>query len=336
MTFHDILSVGEKVVDYKPTPPQNDGTYMFSFTSGTTGDSKGVKLTHNNMMMPVETEARHIKDMTPEDSFLSYLPLAHAMEQGLLIIALYNGMRVGFYQGNPVKLLEDCALLQPTLFVSVPRLYNKVYSNITAKFGEATGFKKWLLDSAMKSKQDGLKNNHSYTHGCYDFLIFNKIKALFGGKVRKMVTGSAPIDQEVLDFLKIAFCCPLMEGYGLTETSATATISKDLDTLGGHVGGPIECIKIRLKDVPEMKYFATDKPYPRGELQCKGSSVFSGYYKRPDKTAEAFDKDGWFTTGDVGLIYPNGSIKIIDRVKNIFKLSQGEYIAPEKLENIYC
>ena len=150
-----------------------------------------------------------------------------------------------------------------------------------------------------------------------------------------MVTGSAPIDLEVLNFLKICFCCPILEGYGLTETSAATSLTDPTDPVSGHVGGPLECSKFRLRDVPEMQYLASDKPYPRGEVQIKGTNVTSGYYLRPDKTAESFDSEGWFCTGDVGMIYPNGSLKIIDRAKNIFKLSQGEYIAPEKLENIY-
>jgi long-chain acyl-CoA synthetase len=136
-----------------------------------------------------------------------------------------------------------------------------------------------------------------------------------------MVTGSAPIDPAVLELLKVAFCCPVMEGYGLTETSAGSSVTYARDTTTGHVGGPLGCVKWRLKDVPEMSYLSTDKPYPRGELCMKGASVFSGYYKRPDKTAEAFDEEGWFRTGDVAMIFPNGSAKIIDRSKNIFKLS---------------
>ena len=150
-----------------------------------------------------------------------------------------------------------------------------------------------------------------------------------------MTTGSAPIDKKVLDFLKICFSCPIIEGYGLTETSTGGGTTSMDDPVTGHVGGPSEAIKIRLKDLPEMEYLSTDKPYPRGEICMKGPCIFKGYYKRPDKTAEAFDSDGWFMSGDVGMIYPNGSIKIIDRSKNIFKLSQAEYIAPEKLENVY-
>jgi len=151
-----------------------------------------------------------------------------------------------------------------------------------------------------------------------------------------MITGSAPIDAAVLDFLKVCFCCPMLEGYGLTETSGGSSVTHPRDPVTGHVGGPLPCIKWRLMDVPEMSYLSSDKPYPRGELQMYGPAVFSGYFKRADKTSEAFDAEGWFKTGDVAMAYPNGSVKIIDRSKNIFKLSQGEYIAPEKLENMFA
>lgn len=139
----------------------------------------------------------------------------------------------------------------------------------------------------------------------------------------------------MLDFLKVVFCCPIMEGYGLTESSGGATITRMNDPNAGHVGGPVKSLRIRLKDVPEMSYLHTDKPYPRGEVCMKGPSIFAGYFCRPDKTAECMEEGNWFKTGDVGMVYPNGSIKIIDRSKNIFKLSQGEYIAPEKMENIF-
>ena len=149
-----------------------------------------------------------------------------------------------------------------------------------------------------------------------------------------MFTGSAPITKDVLEFIKICFSCPVIEGYGLTESAAASTVTDANDPICGHVGGPVECVKIRLKDLPEMNYMSSDSPYPRGEICLKGPSIFGGYYKRPDKTQEAFDSEGWFQTGDVGVVFPNGSVRIIDRSKNIFKLSQGEYIAPEKIEQI--
>jgi len=146
------------------------------------------------------------------------------------------------------------------------------------------------------------------------------------------MTASAPIDPNVLDLIKVCFCCPVYEIYGLTEVSGGITNTQIDDPVINHVGGPFNTVKFRLCDLPEMAYLSTDKPYPRGELCVKGPQVFSGYYKRPDKTAESFDKEGWFKTGDVAMVYPNGSVRIIDRSKNIFKLSQGEYIAPEKIE----
>jgi len=158
---------------------------------------------------------------------------------------------------------------------------------------------------------------------------------MLGGQVTALVTASAPIDPNVLEFLKVCFCVPMYEAYGLTETSGGSSVTWANDPNVGHVGGPVAPVKWRLMDVPEMQYLSTDKPYPRGELCMKGGTVFNGYYKRPDKTAEAFDEQGWFKTGDVAMVYPNGSVRIIDRSKNIFKLSQGEYIAPEKLENIF-
>ena len=216
----------------------------------------------------------------------------------------------------------------------MPRLYNKIYSALNAKFAEATGCKAWLVNKGLAAKRANYAANGAVTSGCYDKLIFKKVKMMLGGNVRCMVTGSAPIDKQVVDFLKICFCCPIVEGYGLTESAAASCFMDTADPVTGHVGGPVESLKIRLRDLPDMNYLSTDEPYPRGEVLMKGPSIFQGYYKREDKTAECFDAQGWFCTGDVAQIYPNGSIKIIDRSKNIFKLSQGEYIAPEKIENI--
>lgn len=255
----------------------------------------------------------------------------------MVTASLMTGCKIGYYSGDVLKLVDDCANLKPTIFPSVPRLYNRIYGRIKKRFDDATGCKAWLINKGLETKRAALDadpQNANYRNGCYDKLVFSKVAALLGGNLRICVTASAPIDKAVLEFLKIAFCCPIMEGYGLTEVSGGASVTLPNDPVSGHVGGPLNCVKWRLRDVPEMGYLATDKPYPRGELQMLGPSVFSGYYKREDKTAEAFDGE-WFCTGDVVVAYPNGTVKIVDRSKNIFKLSQGEYIAPEKLENIF-
>lgn len=160
------------------------------------------------------------------------------------------------------------------------------------------------------------------------------MKKILGGRVRFMITGSAPIAGEVLDFLKICFSCDLVEGYGMTETCAGSVTTFPGDPMSGIVGGPLQNVKIKLRDLPEMGYLSTNDP-PKGEVCFWGTSIMKQYFKNPEKTAEAVSEDGWLYSGDVGMVFPNGAIKIVDRAKNIFKLSQGEYIAPEKLENVY-
>jgi len=313
--------------------PQPSDIYIFSYTSGTTGDPKGVKLSHKNILSSSRCSIVRVI-LSPGETLISYLPYTHSFEQSLFGFALEQQLRIGFYTGDPANIVSDCQALQPNFFPSVPRLYNRIYQKLQAGFSELTGCKRWLADRALATKTANYDANGAVTHGCWDAIIFKKMRALLGGQVRFMVTGSAPIEKQVIDFLKIVFSCPIVEGYGLTESSAGSCVADVDDNLTGHVGGPFECNKIRLKDIPEMSYMSSDKPYPRGEICMYGPSIFSGYYKRPDKTAEAFDAEGWFLTGDVAQIYPNGSIKIIDRSKNIFKLSQGEYIAPEKIEQI--
>ena len=150
-----------------------------------------------------------------------------------------------------------------------------------------------------------------------------------------MVTGSAPLAKEIVNFMKIAMCCPFYEGYGQTESAAGICLTKSEDSEAGHVGGVFPCGELKLVDIPEMNYKSTDEPNPRGEVCVRGGNVFAGYFKQPEKTREALDDDGWLHTGDIGAILPNGALKIIDRKKNIFKLQQGEYIAPDKLEGAF-
>lgn len=170
-------------------------------------------------------------------------------------------MACGFFGGNVLKLTEDIGILKPTFFASVPRLFNKFYDKINAKLNEATGPKGWLVQKALAAKLYYIKDGQGYNHKVYDSLIFSKIKAFLGGNVRVMLTGSAPISGDVLDFLKVVFSCPLCEGYGMTESGGGSTITYADDPQTGIVGGPLACCVIKLRDIPEMNYLSTN-PIP--------------------------------------------------------------------------
>mmetsp|Transcript_9612 Transcript_9612/g.10859 ORF Transcript_9612/g.10859 Transcript_9612/m.10859 type:complete len:418 (+) Transcript_9612:767-2020(+) len=281
----------------------------------------------------------HIK-LKSTDVHLSYLPLAHILERIVFFGLMANGARIGFYQGDILKVVDDLAVLRPTIFVSVPRMYSKFYDRIQGLIKETKGFKAKLLRNGIKSKLKNLKRNGTVKSCFYDALIFKKMRARLGGRVRICITGSAPIAKEVLDFLKICFCCPILEGYGQTELTGANTVGFPDDPETGHVGGVFPSFYMKLQDAPEMDYKSTDRRdginFPRGEVCFKGGGAMQGYFKEPIKTSEAIDKDGWIHTGDIGEIQPNGALRIIDRKKNIFKLSQGEYIAAEKLELIFA
>lgn len=159
-----------------------------------------------------------------EDTYISYLPAAHSFEQGNIAMVCVAGMKCGFYAGNTLKLVEDIQLLKPTVFPSVPRLYNKIYGKIKDGLAQKTGVTKWLAEKAINAKLSNLRSGGGVTHAFYDALVFKKMKNLLGGRVRIMVTGSAPISGDVLDFLKICFSSPICEGYGMTETCAGSVL----------------------------------------------------------------------------------------------------------------
>jgi long-chain acyl-CoA synthetase len=158
-------------------------------------------------------------NVTNVSTTISYLPYTHAFEQQVETVCIITGCKIGYYQGSPLKLVEDCGLLKPTTFPSVPRLFNKIYGKITAQFKNFSGVKRWLVERAVADKTKMIAEGPIYKHKLFDFLVFNKIKNLLGGKVEQMITGSAPIDGEVLSFLKVCIGAPMTEGYGLSESA---------------------------------------------------------------------------------------------------------------------
>jgi len=342
ISFADVIQAGsgEKRLPYRA--PTADDFYTVNYTSGTTGLPKGVIISQGNQLAASAAVAnRQDIVMNVGDVYLSYLPLAHTMERTSTLYMAIQGCTIGFYNGDVQRLKEDLQELQPTFFISVPRLYGRFYDKMQEGLNNLTGMKKSLATKAVKTKLENLQTHGALQHGLYDSLVFKKMKDAMGGKVKYMLSGSAPIEPAIQNFLRIALGVPFVEGYGQTETCAASFISRIDVPSFGHVGGPLGCIELKVVDVSEMEYTSRDKDpktgamTPRGEICLRGPSCFKGYYKDPERTAETIDKDGWVHTGDIGRINPDGSLSIIDRKKNIFKLAQGEYVASEKVENAY-
>jgi len=319
--------------------PKNETVCCICYTSGTTGNPKGAIITNDNIVSFTRS-IRNLKDndlfryVSPIDVYLSYLPLAHVFERVVQITVTFFGGQIGFYQGDTGKLLDDALALKPTLFASVPRLLNRIYDAVWDNINKTGGFSAWLFNFAYNSKKRGLKRGRN-THWLWDRIVFNNVRNKLGGNVKAIYSGSAPLSADVTDFLNICFSCDVQEGYGQTETVACLSLTDKWDMESGHVGGPMTPVEVKLRDIEDMGYLSTDKPYPRGEICVRGHSVFKGYYKNPELTKEVLDEDGWFRTGDIGIWDDHNRIAIIDRVKNIFKLAQGEYVAPEKIEEVY-
>ncbi|CAD8132100.1 unnamed protein product [Paramecium pentaurelia] len=339
LNYEEVLNAGkEKIHPFAEVHGKD--IFTFSYTSGTTGMPKGVMLRHLNFVTVAGGVVYQGIQLYPTDVYLSYLPLPHVLERVVVTALLGFGCTICMYGGDVQKINVDIQLVKPTIFVSVPRLYRRLYNAIKEKADKVTGYQKTLFEKGLASKMYYLQNGGHVQHKVWDNLVFKKTREAFGGRVRLMLSGSAPMSPEVVDFLKCVVCVPFLEGYGQTEGCGGSFISRADDPISGHVGGVFSNIEFKVVDVPQMNYFSTDKDEqgrltPRGEICIRGNGLFAGYYKEPEKTKEMIDADGWMHSGDIGLIRPDGSLKIIDRVKNIFKLSQGEYIAPEKVEGVY-
>ena len=318
-------------------PPQPSDTVTINYTSGTTGAPKGVVLSH---AAAVAAASSSLCGSCPQsnDVLCSYLPLAHIFERMTEHVAFWAGARIGYFHGNIVELTDDFKALRPTSMPSVPRLYNRFGGAIRAQTVDQTGFRGSLSRYIVATKLANLrdKTNPTVKHALYDRIWGKKVTAALGlDRLRTMVTGSAPLDPSLMQFLRIVFSNHFVQGYGLTETYAASLCQLDGDLSAGSCGAVLPGLEACLLSVPDMDYLVTDKPQPRGELLLRGHTLFDGYYKNEEETRKAMTKDGWFKTGDICTIDAMGRFTIVDRRKNVLKLAQGEYISPERIEGIY-
>lgn len=319
--------------------PSPSDIITINYTSGTTGPPKGVVLTHYAAVAATGT-ALTLMPGGPSDVYCSYLPLAHIFERLSEHGALWLGAAIGYFHGDILALVDDLKLLRPTGFISVPRLYNRFGGAVRAATTAQPGVKGALARHIVSTKTAALQHPDSpdatNKHAIYDRIWGRKVASALGlDRARTMVSGSAPLDPSLQTFLRVVFCNRLAQGYGLTETYACGLVQIEGDLSVGTCGAVVPSNEICLANMPDMEYLVTDQPQPRGELLLRGPTLFSGYYKNKEETEKCMLPDGWFRTGDIATVDSRGRFKIIDRVKNVLKLAQGEYISPERTENVY-
>jgi long-chain acyl-CoA synthetase len=339
VTIHYIKDV-EALGELKPLPmqpPTPDDIATINYTSGTTGNPKGVVLSHRNAHAGTCT-SMVLLGSSDQQVICSFLPLAHIYQRLGEHSALATGSAIGYFHGNIVELVEDLQMLRPTMFSGVPRLYNRFGAKIKEATIEASGVKGALSRHVVSTKLAAIKDKHNptNTHMLYDRIWAKKVAAGLGlDRAKVLVSGSAPIDPSLHQFLRIVFASNFTQGYGLTETYAVSLIQHEGDFTSGNCGGVTPNAEHILLDVPDMEYYSTDKPHPRGELLIRSTTLFKEYFRNDEETKKAIDDDGWFHTGDICSVDELGRFKIIDRRKNVLKLAQGEYISPERIENVY-
>ena len=314
---------GDKLGKIKQSISPGDMVTLI-YTSGTTGFPKGVMLSHTNLVTNFITTSK-VHNLDHRHTVLSFLPLSHVYERMVNYHFQYKGMSI-YYAESMGTIVQDVNEIKPEVFNSVPRLLERIYDRIIGKGKDLPPIKKriffWAVDLGLKYEPHGNSAWYNLKLRIADKLVFSKWREGLGKKLQIIVSGGAAL-QPRLEHIFWAAGIKVIEGYGLTETSPVIAVNNltTMEVMFGTVGPALEDVEIKI---------AGD-----GEILCKGPNVMLGYYKAPELTAEAIDADGWFHTGDIGIIVDNKYLKITDRKKEIFKLSSGKYIAPQVIENMF-
>ncbi|MCL6480220.1 MAG: long-chain fatty acid--CoA ligase [Firmicutes bacterium] len=296
------------------------------YTSGTTGEPKGVMLTHDNFSSNATDVLHGMKLRARNDVGLSFLPLSHVYERLIDYTYLFNGVTVAYVdriEALPAALLE----VRPTLMAAVPRIFEKIYAGIQERAAQTTGVRRKLFDWAMKvARQAAPWRGYGRPVSLWvklqwwlaNWFVYPKIRAALGGRIRRMNSGAAPIARELLEFFW-AVGVKIYQGYGLTETSPVISTNHELSNRLGSVGRPIPNVEVRIAE--------------DGEILVRGPCVMQGYYNKPEQTREAFTEDGWLKTGDIGWMDADGYLYVTDRKKDLIKTAAGKFVAPQPIEN---
>ncbi len=331
-TFEQLLQEGENVLKtdsaiahrYRAVSPEDTATIIY--TSGTTGLPKGVELTHKNFLSNIES-VNYVFRARPDDVALSFLPLSHILERMAgHFFATYHGLTIA-YAESINQLPENMREVRPTLMVSVPRLYEKMYARIMEVREESSPLKRKIFDWAVGVGQKSFRKERAgeklsvflrKKRKLADKLVFRKIREQMGGRIQYCVSGGAPLGADIGEFFA-AVGIPILEGYGLTETSPAITFNRPGQMKFGTVGQPLPGVEVKIAE--------------DGEILTRGEHVMKGYFQNPQATAEAIDSRGWFHTGDIGYLDDEGNLVITDRKKNLIVTSGGKNVAPQPIEN---